>query len=191
MSTVNPSRAGLETVLSKIGRASTPPVPRNQLGLSLTRMLSQGSKPDTRTEMIYGLLGSSLRSELVRQNISFGLAIPGDSVERLPRDFSGIVLIDRCEFTDGPWISVESESGIQLREEIYELCRYARNNGIPVWFLDEPREATFSVIRIKSACDVTFPYQSIEDFEEDAPVNIEFSIVNSIINRRFDFEETV
>lgn len=189
MSSVGPSQAGLERVLAKIGRASTPTVPENKTGLTLSRLLNQRIHLNSSEVMLYGVVGAALRDELIRRKISFKVAIPGDSFENLSGNFSGIVLIDRSGFTAGPWLGIETESGIRLREEVYELCRHARSNGIPVWFLDEPIRDTFSVIRIKSACDVIFPYQMLNDFEEGAPVNIEFEVIEAAVSRRFDFED--
>lgn len=189
MSSVSPSMAGLDKVLAKIGRASTPTVPENKTGLTLSRLLNQGPHLDAKDVRVYGVIGVEFRADLIREKISFKTAIPGDSFEALSSDFSGIVLIDRSGFTAGPWLGTETESGIRLREEAYELCRHARSNGIPVWFLDEPGTDTFAVIRIKSACDVIFPYMVISDFEEGAPTNIEFNVVESTVSRRFDFED--
>lgn len=189
MSSLSPSQTGLESVLAKIGRASTPTVPENKTGLTLSRLLKQRQHLSSSDVSLYGVVGASLRDELIRQKISFKTAIPGDSFESLPSNFSGVVLIDRSGFTAGPWLGIETESGIRLREEVYELCRFSRSNGIPVWFLDEPNVDNFSVIRIKSACDVTFPYLTLNDFEEGAPVNIEFKVIEAAVSRRFVFED--
>lgn len=188
MSSLSPSRAGLESVLAKIGRASTPTVAENNIGLTLSRLLNQKPHLSPNCVKLYGVVGAAVRDELIRQNISFKAAIPGDSFQTLPSDFRGVVIVDRSGFTAGPWLGIETESGIRLREEVYEMCRYSRNNGIPVWFLDSPQIDTFSVTRIKSACDVTFPYLTLDDFEEGAPMNIEFKVIEAAISRRFDFE---
>lgn len=189
MSSTKPSKSGLEKVLAQVGRASTPTVPVNETGLTLSRLLNQRNHLRTREVRFYGVIGGVLRDELQLAGVTFKCAIPGDSFESLPNDFSGIVLIDRSAFVSGPWFSVESESGIRLREEIYELCRHARSNGIPVWFLDEPSEESFAVIRIKSACDVSFPYAEVEDFVEEAPVNDEFTVVTTVVGQRFDSKD--
>lgn len=189
MSIGGPSRRGLEKVLAKLGRASTPAVRETTTGMSLSRLLGQGPRSATSHVMLYGLFGVDLHQELIKKEISFRYAIPGDSFMSLPTNYSGVVVIDRSGFQSGPWLGIESESGIRFREEVYDLCRLARTNGIPVWFLDIPESDSFSVVRIKSACDVVFPYFAHEDFEEGAPTNAEFDVLSAVVAQRFRLED--
>ena len=189
MSASTPSTEGLEEVLTKIGRASTPQVPQNVLNLSLPRILgtslSHGAEKN-----FYGVVSYRLADYLNSKRIDFTSATPGLSHQILSNTFSGTVLIDRAALTEGPWFGTLAESSINLREEVYELCRTARQNGVPVWFLDCPvTEQPFSVIRIQSACDVVFPYSNIEDFEEQAKLSADFACIMSFVNARFELED--
>lgn len=174
---ITPSREGLDKVLTNIGRASTPSVPSNPTGVSLDRLLriTPRSLDDVQ---IYGVLSSKLQRYLESHKISTQPALPGLSHELITDSFSGIIVIDRGAFQEGAWFSTVEEMGARLREEVYELCRKSRTNGIPVWFIDSSETDNYPVKRIKSACDAVLPYVNNEDFEEGAPVNAEFEYLN-------------
>jgi len=183
-----PSDAGLTEVLTKIGRASTPQVPQNAWGISLSRMLKADAAGNSDIAF-FGILSSTLVEHLLAKNIRAVSATPGLSHQIIPVDFSGIVLIDRSALSEGPWFGSYSESFLTLREEIYELCRKSRQNGIPVWFLDTPAaDDPFAIVRIKSACDIIFPYEDMADFEEGARTSATFTEIMNYVNARFESE---
>lgn len=189
MTVPTPDADGLKEVLTKIGRASTPQVPKNSLGLSLSRILGTFLSAGTASKF-YGVLSYQLADYLSSNGLDSTLATPGLSHQTLPNAYSGTVLIDRAAFAEGPWFGTLTEGSTNLREEVYELCRTARQNGIPVWFLDCPVvEQPFPVIRIKSACDVVFPYSNTEDLEEGAKVSPEFDYITNYVNARFELED--
>ncbi|PQZ96530.1 hypothetical protein CQ017_17515 [Arthrobacter sp. MYb224] len=136
------------------------------------------------------MLSFQLADELKSNGLDCTVATPGLSHQVLSNLYSGTVLIDRAALSEGPWFGTLTESAASLREEVYELCRTARQNGIPVWFLDCPSiEHPFSVIRIKSACDVVFPYSNTEDFDEGAKISPEFDCIMRHVNARFELED--
>lgn len=186
-----PSTEGLDKVLSLIGRASTPSVSEVQNGISLVRVMANGTKGQTQDFAFFGVIGWNLRQHLSRSKVTFMHAIPGDSAASLPLNYTGIVLIDRLALREGPWIGADLESGSVLREEAYELCRTARLNGVPVWFVDDPSPDSRAINRLKSACDVVFPYTAQEDFEEGAPVSDDFKLILSVVTERFEFEDVL
>ncbi|MGO2030498.1 MAG: hypothetical protein ACTH2A_06080 [Glutamicibacter ardleyensis] len=189
MTSIIPSDTGLTEVLTNIGRASTPQVPQNTLGLSLPRALKFDNVANNAIDF-FGPLSAALVEYLRAKGFQVVSATPGLSHQIIPDDFPGTVVIDRCALSEGTWFGSHSETSISLREEIYELCRKSRQNGIPVWFLDIPEaEDPFAVVRIKSACDTVFPYADTADFEEGAKVSERFTEIMSYVNARFASED--
>lgn len=184
----HPSISGLEKVLARLGRASTPAVRETKTGMSLSRLLGQNANPENSSFKVFGIVGPDLKNILDLNTVSYKMAIPGHGIHAFSSKYSGLIVIDRQGFNSGPWLGIESEAGKSLREEVYELCRHARTHGIPVWFIDIPLIDTYSIIRIKSSCDVVFPYTALEDFEEGAPTSSIFDIISSVANERFNLE---
>lgn len=188
MGSTTPSDNGLNAVLTKIGRASTPQVPDNSLGLTLPRALRCESWLNLKTDF-FGVISGCLFESLQDRNYTVVAATPGLSHQILPENFAGVVVIDRLAFDEGTWLGAISETAAKLREEVYELCRKARKNGIPVWFLDRPAiTEPFGITRIKSASDVVMPIINPEEFEEGAKISESFTLIMSLVEARFASE---
>lgn len=189
MTSITPSDDGLTEVLTKIGRSSTPEVPQNTWGMSLPRALRIDATASNSIDF-FGPISATLVEYLRAKGFQVVSATPGLSHQIVSEDFSGTVLIDRCALSEGTWFGSYFETSTSLREEIYELCRKARQNGIPVWFLDFPEsDEPYAVVRIKSACDTIFPYSDTADFEEEAKLSGRFTEIMNYVNARFESED--
>lgn len=172
-------------LLGKLGRSSALKIVNNSEGVSLRRILLYSEPVSDNNNLVVAIISKKLKN-MLEEIVDPLIAIPGDSFQLVTADYSGIVIVDREAFYEGPWLGCDSHTGWQLNEEIFALCDLARTNGIPLYFVDSPRPESGIAARLRSVADCTFPFVDVdEELEEGAPLTELFSVLDRLARKRF------
>lgn len=160
----NPAR-NLDTVLHRIGRASTPDVPASPFGVTLGQLLGLPAQADHGAVVI----GSPRTVEAVETAVPTLVGLPGALRDQV--DVAGVdaLVIEWSAFSGGPWLGANSHAAHALSEEIFEAGRILRSAGALVYGLPPALVESSTDARLLSTCTVNLREIPAVDLEERAP----------------------
>lgn len=137
-----------ERVLSALGRASTPAVPTDDGGPTLTGLtgMLDGIEPDSVL-----LIGPDPIADLIAQFRPVVRAVPGMTAELAAQSAIGCLVVDARAWRSGPWLGTGTHQSKHLGEEIFEAGRLLRARSGPALLVPDPAaEAGTMVERLRS-----------------------------------------
>lgn len=155
----------LDTVLTALGRASTPAVPENPHGLTRAALLGL---PESQAAARAVVVGSPALLGDVAQAAPAVAGIPGALVDQVELPLVRALVLDWDAFAAGPWLGVDTHAAPALLEELVDAADAVRRRGGSVFGLPRrPLHGSGDALLL-AACTVDMTNVPAVDMEERA-----------------------
>lgn len=170
----------LSTILKKLGRSSTPPVPNTPFGVTLDQLI--GTNIDqVGTNLIIGT--PTLENYLKNQNIAFTMATPGTAIAQASDERVISLIIEADAFHNGLWLGADNGTSGSLVDEIFESGRHIRARGGIVFLIpSKTHRRGPAYLKIESTTNTNLTEIPEVDLEENAPQSLFWNSILSYIN---------
>lgn len=177
-------KSDVAKLLESLGRASTPPVKRNNFGLDFGDFLGPAMFPKgPNSSLVVGAPG--LFTSWPSDNEAV-CGVPGLIKEQANHTNFSRLIIDAEAFYTGPWIGADSGGQRHLAEEIFEAGRIFRASGRSVFYLSSPHHGPeFDNAYVRSTSTVDLGNVPEEDLEEGAPQSSLWEYLRSVVEERY------
>lgn len=121
-----------DAVLTAIGRAAAPPVPKIDNGPSLGALTGANRLVDPGSVLF---IGTAALADRIQEHRSAVPGVPGMLTEIAANPSVETLVVEGQAFRTGPWIGADDHQSRHLAEEIFEAGRIFRARGGQAWFV--------------------------------------------------------
>lgn len=154
-----------DAVLTAIGRAATPPVPKVDNGPSLGALTGANRLVDPGCVLF---VGTTALADRIQEHRSAVPGVPGMLTEIAANPSVETFIVEGRAFRTGPWIGADDHQSRHLAEEIFEAGRILRARGGQAWFVPTAELRGSMSARVLSTFTARLDEIPDDDLEEGA-----------------------